>query len=67
MPTLQGDALTKVTLNLYTDDVTTLKHLVGPGYTTKVRELVRQYCRTAADHQKARERLHLKWPTPSTS
>ena len=67
MPTLQVEPLTKVTLNLYASDVATLRRLVGPGYTAKVRELVRNYCRVAEGHHKTRERLHLKWQTPSTS
>lgn len=66
MPTLQGEPLSKVTLNLFTNDVATLKSVAGEGYTVKVRELVRSYCRTVRQHQKARERLHL-WQTRSTS
>jgi hypothetical protein len=64
MPTLEGEPLTKVTLNLYTDDVATLKSLVGLGYTVKIREIVRAWCRVTRSHQEARKKL---WQTHSTS
>jgi hypothetical protein len=64
MPTLQEEPLTKVTLNLYASDLATLKSLVGPGYTAKVREIVRAWCRVTKSHQEARKKL---WQTHSTS
>jgi hypothetical protein len=67
MPILPEEPLTKVTLNLFTSDVEELKKTSGYGYTTKIRELVRQYCKTSRSHRETRERLHLKWPTQSTS
>jgi len=57
MPTLEGDPLTKITLNLYTSDVAVLKSVVGEGYTVKIREVIHSYCRTVKQHQKARERF----------
>ena len=64
MPTLQGEPLAKVTLNLYASDVATLKLLVGEGYTVKIREIVRGHCRIIRQHQQKRKEL---WQTRSTS
>jgi hypothetical protein len=64
MPILEGEPLTKVTLNLYTSDLATLKSVVGPGYSAKVREIVRAWCRVTRSHQEARNKL---WQTRSTS
>jgi hypothetical protein len=64
MPVLQQEPLTKVTLNLFTADLATLKSVVGPGYTAKVREIVHVWCRVTRSHQEARKKL---WQTHSTS
>lgn len=43
MPTLAGDPLRKVTLNLYEADVIILEQTYGLGWSTHVRDLVRDH------------------------
>jgi len=43
MPVRPGEPLTKVTLNLYTEDVEELNVHLGHGWSTTVRELVHEH------------------------
>lgn len=43
MPPRPGEPLTKVTLNLFASDVSTLRDFLGTDWTVKIRELVRKY------------------------
>ena len=42
MPVTADDPLVKITTNLYRADVAALKRLYGPGWSVKLRELVRK-------------------------
>lgn len=43
MPVTPGEPLTKVTLNLYTEDLEVFRRILGYGWTSEVREAIHAY------------------------
>lgn len=47
MPNPGADApLRKVTLNLYEEDCAKLEQAIGDGWTTRIRDVMQEYCKT---------------------
>jgi len=47
-----GEHLTRISINIPTDDLETLKEAHLVGYQLKIRELIHEYCRDIRDGQR---------------
>lgn len=63
MPNKSGESLTKVTLNLFTSDLASLKARYGHGYSEQIRDLVRENVRKHKALQRDMDKLGVTFLT----